>query len=448
MFSGTCFYFLYLASSAAIFAAAFSAFVAVTLAAASSAAIFAAAFSAFVAVTLAAAFLAAAAAVAAASSSASAASSAVFVSALSITIAAQDAAQSGSAAAPADEKTLTEAIKTLTDAIKTIAEKPTEIKKNTEELNQLVPVEVEENKQNKDETLKELKNYDCVKINDLKILRAISKSMSFSFEITGETYPDNYISWFQIAKENGIIYDIYISCVFVSSFKTLVQRNQARFIEEYSNYNSARVAAAAEAARVAAAAEAARVAAAAEAAPIGPPATAAAPIFLAPRLPQITHILNDKIENIQKNILKLYKDFFIKENIITRFLLYSNNDKLTNEFDARASPPSITDLEETLSWLYDKKTQNITGVPGELIVSNLTKRLVQQLPPPLLLQASASTLTNALAQKTKEKTKGGNRRTYKVYKRRRRTQKKKNYKHNKNKKTRNKKTRKHKHKYN
>lgn len=213
------------------------------------------------------------------------------ITARELVAAAKVAAATG-AAAPANEKTLTQ-------AIKTIADKPKEITQNTEDLNQLVTLEEQENKQNKQEILRELENYDCVKINDLKILRAISKSMSFSFEITGETYPEHYINWFQSAKEHGIIYDIYISCVFVSSFKTLVQRNQERFIEEYENYNTARAAAA-----VRAFVAALGAAAAAE--------FDAAPIFSAPRLPQITHILNDKIDNIKKNILKLYKDCFIK----------------------------------------------------------------------------------------------------------------------------------------
>jgi len=137
----------------------------------------------------------------------------------------------------------------------------------------------------------------------------------------------------------------------------------------------------------------------------------------------------------------LYEDFFIKENIITRFLLYSNNDELTNKFDTynKVPPPSITELEKTLSDKSFYTPESSTESPAEPILRGLTSlRVLPNYQSPLLQQASAPTPTDALAQKTKEKTKGGNRRTYKAYRRRRRTQKKKNYKRNKNNKTYNK----------
>ena len=111
---------------------------------------------------------------------------------------------------------------------------------------------------------KALTPYDCTKINDLKILRAISKGISFSFEITGQFYPKHYLSWFQIAKKEyseELNYDIYISGVFVPSFSDLLTRNLSRFKQESENYNNNRYA------------------------------------NSAPRLPALTHIMHDRREN-------------------------------------------------------------------------------------------------------------------------------------------------------
>jgi len=249
-----------------------------------------------------------------------------------------------------------------------------------------------------------LKKYDCVKFNDLRIIRAISRRLSFSFEITGEFLPKHYFTWFKIAKELKIDYDIYISCVLVSSFITLIERNQERFHMEKDQYSKDK------------------------------------DNFSAPRLPPLTHIMDEKIKEIIKNIKKMYEEYFHKDPIIARFLVYSNNDTLTLKFEAISQ---IAELNKVLNNLYmntqiiPKTNPNISIVRRALPVSVLdsTRPSMRQMVKPQIMSLGYPIAPIAS---------GGNRRTYKVYKRRRRTQKKRNYKHNKNKKTRNKKTRKHK----
>ena len=238
--------------------------------------------------------------------------------------------------------------------------------------------------------------YDCTKINDLKILRAISKGISFSFEITGQFYPKHYLSWFQTAKKEypkELNYDIYISGVFVPSFSELLKRNLSRFKQESEKYKNQSA-------------------------------------NSAPRLPDLTHIMHDNIETIIKNIKKMHGIMIVPQNEenITRMLLYSNIDKETGlrcEFDS-LNELANKNINEAVDLLYNIKEQSQETVAKDFYRDSFSKVLKDMSsPPPVRILGSIRI--------------GGRRRTSKTYKQRRRTQKKRNNKRNYNtKKTRNK----------
>lgn len=241
-----------------------------------------------------------------------------------------------------------------------------------------------------EEVTQSLAPHDCTKINDLKILRAISKGISFSFEITGQTYPKHYLTCFNTARElypDDLDYDIYISGVFVPSFSDLLERNLSRFKKEYKNYNADRSA------------------------------------NSAPRLPELTHIMHNNIATIIKNIKAMHEKMIDKnEEKITRMLLYSNIDSLICEFDS-LNILSDKNLDTAVDILYNRQSQKT--VAETFYRNSFLKEMSSH--PPLILGPVVSVA------------RGGRRRTSKSYKRRRRTQKKKNYKRNYNtKKTRNK----------
>ena len=235
----------------------------------------------------------------------------------------------------------------------------------------------------------DLSNYNCNDINDFKILRAISKGISFSFEITGQTYPKHYLSWFNNAKEfysETLNYDIYISGVFVP-YRALLTRNLSRYQQELEKFKSNKT-------------------------------------LPAPRLPELTDIMHNNILKIIDNIKLMHTKMTGKnEEKITRMLLYSNNKELLCEFDSenmRTKP----EFDDALNRLYNTTTQN-----------------VQQAAKTIVLQDIASPLNSSIPRfgYPNGYRIGGRRRTSKTYKQRRRTQKKRNNKRNYNtKKTRNK----------
>ena len=231
----------------------------------------------------------------------------------------------------------------------------------------------------------DLSNYNCNDINDFKILRAISKGISFSFEITGQTYPKHYLSWFKTAADlyPELNYDIYISGVFVPSFRDLLTRNLSRYQQELKNFNRDKT-------------------------------------LPAPRLPELSDIMHKNILTIINNIKLMHTRMTGKnEENITRLLLYSNIRKLELKFDSQ----NMTDLDGALDQVYNTTTQIVQQVAKTIGLKEIS-------PKPMLLGMPISTTAT---------TKGGRRRTSKTYKQRRRTQNKRNNKRNYNtKKTRNK----------
>lgn len=234
---------------------------------------------------------------------------------------------------------------------------------------------------------KALAPYDCTKINDLKILRAISKGISFSFEITGQFYPKHYLTCFNTARElyPELNYDIYISGVFVPSFRDLVTRNWSRFKQESEKYNKDQTA------------------------------------NSAPRLPDLTHIMHDNIEAIIKNIKMMHKK--MNEEKITRMLLYSNDESLICEFDSLKDK----NINEAVDLLYNIKKQRQETVAKDFYKNIFLKDMSSPTPTPVVKLGKASEYSFVEGDRI-----GGRRRTSKTYKQRRRTQKKRNNKRNYN----------------
>jgi chemotaxis protein histidine kinase CheA len=333
-------------------------------------------------------------------------------------------AEAEAAQAEAAAKVKAEAAKVKSEAAaKAVIEKD-KLQKELDDLNEeLQEKETAELLENNDfltpeeKTDPALKKYDCVKFNDLRIIRAISQRLSFSFEITGEFFPKHYFTWFKIAKELKIDYDIYISCVLVSSFTTLVERNQKRYMNEYFQYS-----------------------------------TDKDNINMsAPRLPPITHILDENIKKIIKNIKKMYEEYFHKDPIIARFLVYSNNDTLTLKFEAISQ---IAELNRVLSNLYmntqiiPKTNPNISLLIDTAQTNQRNQRNFRLLGNPLS-KAEAAAVRNAEDSKANAEDYQAGGKIQKIKTRTRKHNKKgKNTHRNTRRNTRNKKTRKHKHKHN
>ena len=151
---------------------------------------------------------------------------------------------------------------------------------------------------------------NCDDVTDSEITAAIRAKQSFVLEITGSSIP----KW--ILSENWLgdgptIYDVFVSCVFVSNLGDLIQRNKSRFKQAFESFinditNNP-----------------------------------------APRLPNINEqTFKETIFTIKKTLNDMYsscvlpgktvKDIQICGIVdIERLLVFSNNKEMTLEFDSK-----------------------------------------------------------------------------------------------------------------
>lgn len=174
------------------------------------------------------------------------------------------------------------------------------------------------------------KSNDCVKgnpnncddVTDSQMKAAIEAKQSFVLEITGSSIP----KWFldrEWLGANTELYDVFVSCVLVSSLDTLITRNMSRFKQAFTLFMGD---------------------------PINNPA---------PRLPNITkETFNESILTIKKTVNEMYKECVLDKNEskcgtehIDRLLVYSNDKELKLEFDSKIPQPENT-FEDVIKMLY------------------------------------------------------------------------------------------------
>jgi hypothetical protein len=168
---------------------------------------------------------------------------------------------------------------------------------------------------------------NCNDFNDSEMMKAIQAKESFVLEITGSSIPKWFLDREWLGGEPDS-YDVFVSCVLVSSLDILIERNKSRFKQSFLLFMSDQ-----------------------ENNP-------------APRLPNITQKeFDDSIVNITKTVKDMYNKCVLpgksekdeskcgNENI-DRLLLFSNNERMELEFDSN--------FDEVIERLYKS-----TNGPGE-----------------------------------------------------------------------------------
>jgi len=168
---------------------------------------------------------------------------------------------------------------------------------------------------------------NCNDFNDSEMMKAIKAKQSFVLEITGSSIPKWFLDRGWLGDDTDS-YDVFVSCVLVSSLDTLIERNKSRFKQSFLLFMSDST---------------------------NNPA---------PRLPNITQKeFNDSIVTITKTVKDMYNKCVLpdksekdeikcgRENI-DRLLVFSNNDRMELEFDSKTSD---TNFDKVIERLYIKQ---------------------------------------------------------------------------------------------
>ena len=175
---------------------------------------------------------------------------------------------------------------------------------------------------------------NCDDVTDSEIRTAIAAKQSFVLEITGSSIP----AWL-LGREwlgtNTELYDVFVSCVFVSNLDDLIQRNKSRFKQSFELFTSD---------------------------PTKNPA---------PRLPNITQEqFNQTIVTIKNTVKDMYSSCVLpdkskkdeskcgNENIDQLLVFSNNNEGMKLKFDSKL-PDTKTSFQEVIDRLYTS-----TSVPG------------------------------------------------------------------------------------
>ena len=162
---------------------------------------------------------------------------------------------------------------------------------------------------------------NCDGVTDSQMKAAITANESFVLEITGSSIP----KWFfdtDWLGANTELYDVFVSCVLVSSLDTLIERNKSRFKSAFELFMKD---------------------------PINNPA---------PRLPNITkETFNYSILTIKKTVNDMYSECILTKNEskcgkekIDRLLVFSNDESMKLEFDS--TQHQSTNFEDVIKRLY------------------------------------------------------------------------------------------------
>lgn len=162
---------------------------------------------------------------------------------------------------------------------------------------------------------------NCDNVLDYQMKTAIEANESFVLEITGFSIPKWVfdINWL---GANTDLYDVFVSCVLVSSLDTLITRNMSRFRQAFTLFMDSQ---------------------------INNPA---------PRLPNITKkTFNENILTIKETINTMYNQCVLTKNEsicgkkhIDRMLLFSNNQRMRLEFDSTIHKSE--DFNEVITRVY------------------------------------------------------------------------------------------------
>lgn len=162
---------------------------------------------------------------------------------------------------------------------------------------------------------------NCDGVTDSQMKAAIAAKESFVLEITGSSIPKWFLDTDWLGA-NTELYDVFVSCVLVSSLDTLIERNKSRFKSAFGLFMNDS---------------------------INNPA---------PRLPNITkETFNDSILTIKKTVNDMYSECVLTKNEskcgkekIDRLLVFSNNESMTLEFDSIKDEP--VKFEDVIKRLY------------------------------------------------------------------------------------------------
>lgn len=179
------------------------------------------------------------------------------------------------------------------------------------------------------------KSGDCVKerpqncddVTDSEMKEAIAAKQSFVLEITGSSIPKWILAEGWLGDDPNI-YDVFVSCVFVSNLGDLIQRNMSRFKLAFELFISD---------------------------PIRNPA---------PRLPNITQEqFNQTIVTIKKTVTDMYSSCVLpdkskkdirkcgNENIDQLLVFSNNNEGMKLQFDSKL-PDTKTSFQKVIVKLY------------------------------------------------------------------------------------------------
>jgi len=146
---------------------------------------------------------------------------------------------------------------------------------------------------------------NCDDFTDSQMKAAIKNNESFVLEITGSSIPKWFLDTHWLGDDPNL-YDVFVSCVLVSSLDTLIERNKSRFKHAFELFMN------------------------------NPE------INPAPRLPNITkETFNESNLTIKKTVHDMYSQCVLTKNEskcgkekIDRLLVFSNNQSMTLEFDS------------------------------------------------------------------------------------------------------------------
>lgn len=161
----------------------------------------------------------------------------------------------------------------------------------------------------------------CDDFTDSQMKDAIEAKQSFVLEITGSSIPKWFLDRGWLGDDPNL-YNVFVSCVLVSSLDTLITRNMSRFKQAFKLFMSDT---------------------------INNPA---------PRLPNITkETFNESILTIKKTVNDMYSECILSQNeskcgneSIDRLLVFSNDESMKLEFDSIQHQP--TNFDDVIKRLY------------------------------------------------------------------------------------------------
>jgi len=172
---------------------------------------------------------------------------------------------------------------------------------------------------------------NCDDVTDSQMKAAIKNNESFVLEITGSSIPKWFLDNGWLGDDPNL-YDVFVSCVLVSSLDTLIERNKSRFKHAFELFMNNQD---------------------------NP----------APRLPNITEeTFDDSILTIKKTVHDMYSQCVLTKNEskcgkekIDRLLVFSNNKDMTLEFDSIKDTSEV--FEGVINRLYpsNQTVNNQTG---------------------------------------------------------------------------------------